>query len=122
MGIEFSDLTVLVHVRTYVGSSYICGSQGKVSLNEMWSQTTTAYPAQGVVLEIAVQNSPVSQVKKIEQLFPENSRIFFVGNPYYGSEGVIMDPMLVYECGRLKGISKSIYSYNFIVYCINNYI
>ncbi|XP_013116160.2 5'-3' exoribonuclease 1 [Stomoxys calcitrans] len=102
MGIEFADLSVLVHVRTYVGSSYICGSQGKVSLSEMWSTTTTAYPAQGVVSQIAVQNTLTNQVKKIEQLFPENSRIFFVGNPYYGSEGVVMNPMLVYECGRLK--------------------
>ncbi|XP_073829964.1 5'-3' exoribonuclease pacman [Musca autumnalis] len=102
MGIEFPDLSVLVHVRTYIGSSYICGSQGKVTLNEMWSQTTTAYPAHGVVSQITVQNTMTNQIKKIEQLFPENSRIFFVGNPYYGSEGVIMNPMLVYECGRLK--------------------
>ncbi|XP_075158427.1 5'-3' exoribonuclease pacman [Haematobia irritans] len=102
MGIEFADLSVLVHVRTYVGSSYICGSQGKVSLNEMWSSTTTAYPAQGVVSQIAVQNTLTNQVKKIEHLFPENSRIFFVGSPYYGSEGIVMNPMLVYECGRLK--------------------
>uniref|UniRef100_A0A1I8N9Q4 5'-3' exoribonuclease 1 n=1 Tax=Musca domestica TaxID=7370 RepID=A0A1I8N9Q4_MUSDO len=102
MGIEYPDLSVLVHVCTYIGSSYICGSQGKVTLNEMWSPTTTAYPAHGVVSQIAVQNTLSNQVKKIEQLFPENSRIFFVGNPYYGSEGVVMNPLLVYECGRLK--------------------
>ncbi|KAM7349373.1 5'-3' exoribonuclease pacman isoform 1-T2 [Cochliomyia hominivorax] len=102
MGIEFPDYTVLVHVRTYMGSSYVCGSQGKVSINEVWSQSTTAYPAHGVVSEIAVHNSLKNQHKKIEQLFPENSRIFFVGSPYYGSEGIVINPMLVYECGRLK--------------------
>lgn len=103
MGIEFPDYSVLVHVRTYIGSSYICGSQGKVTVNEVWSQSTTAYPAHGVVSQITVHNSVKNQHKKIEQLFPENSKIFFVGNPYYGSEGVVMNPMLVYECGRLKG-------------------
>lgn len=104
MGIEFPDLTVMVHAQTYLGLSYICGSQGKVTTNEIWSTTTTAYPAQGVVYDIAVNNMTTNQHKKIEQLFPENSRIFFVGNPYYGSEGVVMNPMLVYECGRLKGL------------------
>lgn len=103
MGIEFSDYSVLVHVRTYNGSSYTFGSQGKVSLNEAWSSITTAYPAQGIVSQILVHNSLPNQHKKIEKLFPENSRIFFIGNPYYGSEGVVMNPMLVYECGRLKG-------------------
>ncbi|XP_023298074.2 5'-3' exoribonuclease 1 [Lucilia cuprina] len=102
MGIEFPDYSVMVHVRTYIGSSYVCGSQGKVTINEVWSQSTTVYPAQGVVSQIAVHNSLTNQHKKIEQLFPENSRIFFVGNPYFGSEGVVMNPMLVYECGRLK--------------------
>lgn len=102
MGVEYADFSVMVHVRTYIGSSYVCGSQGKVAMNEVWSQTTTAYPAQGVVSQISVHNCVINHHKKIEQLFPERSSIFFVGNPYYGSEGIVMNPMLVYECGRLQ--------------------
>lgn len=103
MGIEFDDLSVLLHVRTCAGSTFACASQGKVLMNDVWSQHTTVYPAQGVVAEIAVHNNLDNQHKKIEHLFPENSKIFFIGNPYYGGEGVVMNPMLVYECGRLQG-------------------
>lgn len=103
MGIEFPDYSVLVHVRTFMGTSYTCGTQGKLCMSEVWSTTTIAYPAQGVVSDIPVHSNSVVQHRKIEQLFPENSTIFFVGNPYYGSEGVVMNPLLFYECGRLKG-------------------
>ncbi|KAL9874160.1 5'-3' exoribonuclease 1-like isoform 2-T3 [Glossina fuscipes fuscipes] len=102
MGIEINDLNVMIHVRTFAGSSVVCGSQGKVSTNEIWNEKITIYPAQGLVSQIAVQHPLNNQFKRIEQLFPENSRIFFIGNPYYGSEGIVMNPMLVYECGRLK--------------------
>ncbi|XP_036318531.1 5'-3' exoribonuclease 1 isoform X1 [Rhagoletis pomonella] len=102
MGIEFDDFTVLVHVRTYIGSTYTCGSQGKIIVNDAWSQSVTAYPAQGVVSEIAVQKNFVLQPKKVENLFPTDSTVFFLGSPYFGSEGTVLNPLLVYECGRLK--------------------
>lgn len=102
MGIEFKDMSVIVYVRTNLGASYSCNGQGKIIINEMWSRNTIAYPAQGVVTKITVRN-PSENYKCIEDMYSENSRIFFIGNPYYGSEGVIMNPKLVYECGRLKG-------------------
>ncbi|XP_054727908.1 5'-3' exoribonuclease 1 isoform X2 [Anastrepha obliqua] len=102
MGIEFDDFTVLVHVRTHVGSTYTCGNQGKIIINDAWGQAVTAYPAQGVVSEIAVQKNLALQPKKVENLFPTDSTVFFLGSPYFGSEGTVLNPLLVYECGRLK--------------------
>ncbi|XP_067640646.1 5'-3' exoribonuclease 1 isoform X2 [Eurosta solidaginis] len=102
MGIEFDDFSVLVHVRIHTGSTYTCGNQGKVIVNDAWSYSVTAYPAQGVVSEIAVHKNVGAQPKKVEHLFPTDSTVFFLGSPYFGSEGTVLNPLLVYECGRLK--------------------
>lgn len=54
MGIDFDDYTVLVHVRTHIGTSYSCGNQGKIIVNDAWGQSVTAYPAQ-VCLEYCLK-------------------------------------------------------------------
>lgn len=102
MGIELEDFSVLVHVRIHIGTTYASGNQGKIIVNDAWGYSVTAYPAQTVVSEIAVQKCVVTQPKKIENLFPTDSTVFFLGSPYFGSEGTVLNPMLVYECGRLK--------------------
>ncbi|XP_054086782.1 5'-3' exoribonuclease 1 isoform X3 [Zeugodacus cucurbitae] len=102
MGIEFEDFAVLVHVRVHVGTTCTCGNQGKIIINDAWGHSVTAYPAQAVVSEISVQKSVATQPKKVENLFPTDSTVFFLGSPYFGSEGTVLNPMLVYECGRLK--------------------
>ncbi|XP_018800269.1 PREDICTED: 5'-3' exoribonuclease 1 [Bactrocera latifrons] len=102
MGIELDDFSVLVHVRVHIGTTCVCGNQGKIIVNDAWGYSVTAYPAQTVVAEIAVQKSGVTQPKKVENFFPTDSTVFFLGSPYFGSEGTVLNPMLVYECGRLK--------------------
>lgn len=104
MGIDFGELTVLVKARTYVGTKLHCNLQGKVTKVDSWSDSIISYPAQGLVSKIPVYNEIINQYEAIEHLYPEESKIFFIGNPYYGSEGTVINPLLVYECGRLKGI------------------
>lgn len=66
----------------------------------------------------------VTQPKKIENLFPTDSTVFFLGSPYFGSEGTVLNPMLVYECGRLKGnnnayvlnLNNLLHKYNYSKY------
>lgn len=103
MGIRFANYKVLVYIRTYAGSSVDFGQQGSVFMKDSWSSTITAYPAQGVVANIQVQENMRQQFKKIEELFPVGSCVFFIGNPYFGSEGTVLDPLLVYSCGRVQG-------------------
>ncbi|XP_036218346.2 5'-3' exoribonuclease 1 [Bactrocera oleae] len=102
MGIELDDFSVLVHVRVHIGTTCVCGNQAKIIVSDAWGYSVTAYPAQAVVAEIAVQKSVVVQPKKVEHLFPKDSIVFFLGSPYFGSEGTVLNPLLVYECGRLK--------------------
>lgn len=103
MGIRFANYDVLVYIRTYAGSSVEFGQQGSVYMKDSWSSTVTAYPAQGVVADIQVRENMRQQFKKIEELFPVGSCVFFIGNPYFGSEGTVLDPLLVYSCGRVQG-------------------
>lgn len=105
MGIELEDYSVIVHVQTLIGVKYICGPEGRMTLSEMWSKTETVYPAQAVIKNISSHCEGFVQHKKVEDVFAIGSKIFFIGNPYFGSEGVVLDPMLIYSCGRLK--SKS---------------
>ncbi|SPP89993.1 blast:5'-3' exoribonuclease 1 [Drosophila guanche] len=102
MGIQFDNYDVLVYVRTYAGSSVHFGAKGTVQMKDAWSSSITEYPAQGLVCELSVQNNMRQQFSKIEQLFPSGSLVFFIGSPYYGSEGTVLDPLLVYSCGRIQ--------------------
>lgn len=70
-----------------------------------------------------MQKSVVVQPKKVEHLFPKDSIVFFLGSPYFGSEGTVLNPLLVYECGRLKGITALIYCTSFLIISfLNNLI
>lgn len=104
MGIEIDDYSVLVHVQTLTGVKYICGPEGRMTLSEIWSKTETVYPAQGLVKDISSHCEGFVQHKKVEDVFTVGSKVFFIGNPYFGSEGVVLDPMLIYTCGRLKSM------------------
>ncbi|XP_023037065.1 5'-3' exoribonuclease 1 [Drosophila willistoni] len=102
MGIKFDNYDVLVYVRTYAGSSVEFGKNCSVYTKDAWSSTVTGYPAQGLVANLAVHENMKNQFRKIEELFPVGSQVFFIGNPYYGSEGTVLDPLLVYSCGRVQ--------------------
>ncbi|XP_016995150.3 5'-3' exoribonuclease 1 [Drosophila takahashii] len=102
MGIQFANYDVLVYVRTFAGSSTEFGAKGVIKVKDAWSSTVTGYPAQGVVAELAVKESLRKQFRKVEDFFPAGSSIFFIGNPYYGSEGTVQDPLLAYSCGRIQ--------------------
>lgn len=46
MGIQFNDLSVMVHVKTHIGSTYFHGAKGKLLEKDIWNSVETAYPAQ----------------------------------------------------------------------------
>ncbi|XP_017064851.1 5'-3' exoribonuclease 1 [Drosophila eugracilis] len=102
MGIEFANFDVLVYVRTFSGSTTEFGAKGKLMERDAWSEAVTAYPAQGVVADLVVKENMRKQFNKVEEFFPAGSQVFFIGNPYYGSEGTVQDPLLAYTCGRIQ--------------------
>lgn len=110
MGIDFGDLTVLVKVRTYVGTKMNFNSQSKITKVDSWSENLISYPAQGLVSKISVYNGITNEYDTVKDLFPKKSRIFFIGNPYYGSEGSVLNPLLFYQCGRLKGNTYTVHT------------
>lgn len=120
MAIKFPNYDVLIYIRTYIGSSVEFGKRGNVFMKDSWSSAITAYPAQGVVSDIKVRDNLHAQFNKIEQLFPTGSTVFFIGKPYAGSEGTVLDPMLVYSCGRvqgkLKAFTNTFYTLHYIHY------
>lgn len=111
MAIKFPSYDILLYIRTYAGSSVEFGQRGTVFMKDSWNSTLTAYPAQGVVTDLKVRDNMRAQFNKIEQLFPTGSTVFFIGNPYAGSEGTVLDPMLVYSCGRVQGMCKVNFQY-----------
>ncbi|XP_030381323.1 5'-3' exoribonuclease 1 isoform X2 [Scaptodrosophila lebanonensis] len=102
MGIQFDNYDVLVYFRTYAGSSIEFGHKGNVNMVDSWSHAVTAYPAQGIVTDLNVRENMKHQFSKVEELFPAGCQVFFIGYPYYGSEGCVLDPLLVYTCGRIQ--------------------
>ncbi|KAH8408891.1 hypothetical protein KR009_003363, partial [Drosophila setifemur] len=102
MGIKFANYDVLVYVRTYAGSTVDFGEKGALQMKDAWSSSITTYPAQGLVSNIAVQENSRKHFRSTEEFFPAGSPVFFIGNPYYGSKGTVVDPMLVYSFGRIQ--------------------
>ncbi|XP_017055153.1 5'-3' exoribonuclease 1 [Drosophila ficusphila] len=102
MGIQFANYDVLVYVRTFAGSTVEFGQRGALKERDTWSTSVTGYPAQGVLAELVTGGIRRKQFRKVEKFFSVGSTVFFIGNPYYGSEGVVQDPMLAYSCGRIQ--------------------
>lgn len=106
MGIDFGNITYLLHVCPVVNREYVFGAQGKMTLTKAYDTLSVPYPIQGAVKGIVVHQGNCVQYKNVEDIFVENSIVFMISTVYYGCQGTVIDPSLVKSCGRIKGIWK----------------
>lgn len=103
MGIDFGDITFLLHVQPVINRVYLFGSQGKMTLTKVYDDIAVPYPVQGAVRGIVVHQGNCAQYKNVEDIFTANSTVFMIDTVYYGCRGTVIDPSLVMSCGRIKG-------------------
>lgn len=104
LGIDVGQITTIVSVYPIVGREYIYSTEGKMTLTKTWGNIEVVYPLQAIVKDIAVHNQKFVLFKHVEDVFSVGKTVFLLRNPYYGSKGHVVDPKIVKNCGRIKGI------------------
>ncbi|KAJ8916294.1 hypothetical protein NQ315_016435 [Exocentrus adspersus] len=102
MGIEVGNTKVLMQVQVMTGRKYIFSSQGRLTLEKIFTKNTSCYPLQSVVVNIITYDSHQSTYKNIKDVFPIGCTCFMLTNPYYGSQGVVQDSTESLKNGRVK--------------------
>lgn len=102
MGIEVGETQVLVCVLPLLNRQYTYGSQGKMTLEKVWSDIRVYYPLQTIVRDLKLYNSDFTQFTNVEDVFKVDSPVFMISTIYYGSLGTVVDPTTVKQCGRIK--------------------
>lgn len=104
MGIDFENITYILHVCPVVNREYVFSAQGKMTLEKKYDTMEIPYPIQAAVKGIVVQQGNCAQFKNVEDVFVKNSTVFMISTVYYGCQGIVLDPSLVHSCGRIKGM------------------
>ncbi|XP_008193749.1 5'-3' exoribonuclease 1 isoform X2 [Tribolium castaneum] len=91
MGIEFGNTDVLVHVNLLSGRKYVFTSNMRATLERQFTQIQSNYPLQSIVTDIAIHDDLRTNFQTVSDVFAPNSICFSLTNPYYGSQGTIVD-------------------------------
>lgn len=101
MGINLEEVPQLIHAVTLINREYLTTNDGKLTLTKNWSQFPITCPVKAVIRDISVRVPYLEEFKNIEEVFTQDSVIFILNKMYYGSQGIVTDPVL--REGRLKG-------------------
>lgn len=106
MGINLGEVEQLVHVTPMLSREYVVNSQGgaKMFLMKKWSATEVVCAPHAIVRNLGVQYEELDPYKTVEQVYANGSIIFMMNEMYYGSQGVVVEPLL--SNGRLKSKSS----------------
>ncbi|RZC39325.1 5'-3' exoribonuclease 1 like, partial [Asbolus verrucosus] len=91
LGIDFGKTEVLVHVKMMTGRKYVFTSNRRVNLEKQFSTVVSHFPLQSIVLDINVHDECYTTFEDISDVFPVGSSCFSLTNPFYGSQGTIVD-------------------------------
>lgn len=89
LGINVGNTNVLLYARLFLGSKYIFGAQGKLTLEKQWNELPTAYAYQTIVRDISTYYKLTQIYKSMHDIFVPETICFMLGHPYYGAMGEV---------------------------------
>lgn len=89
LGIDIGDTKVLLFIRASLGSKYVFGPQGKVTIEKQWSEYTMPHAYQTIVKNISVYSKKLTNYKTMHDIFLPGTFCFMLGYPYYGAMGEV---------------------------------
>ncbi|XP_032684890.1 5'-3' exoribonuclease 1 isoform X3 [Odontomachus brunneus] len=89
-GISIGHTDVLVYVRLFLGSKYVFGTQGEVTLEKQWAKLPVPYVYQTVVKDISTYYKSLPVYKTMHDIFVPGTICFMLGYPYYGAMGKVL--------------------------------
>ncbi|XP_028987929.1 5'-3' exoribonuclease 1 isoform X2 [Betta splendens] len=100
-GIIINETEVVLYGQLLTGRKYVPKASGVVELEKQWSKQVLPFAYQTVVKDIKAYYSYLN-FKSLDELFPQATTVFMVGNPYYGAMGEVQDSSDVIKDGRVR--------------------
>ena len=69
---------------------YVCGRDGRITLEKLWSKTPQSFAFQTTRKDILVHDPSFTQYRTLPELFPDGSTCYVLANPYYGCEATVL--------------------------------
>ncbi|KAK2895723.1 5'-3' exoribonuclease 1 isoform X2 [Channa argus] len=101
-GIIVNETTVVLYGQLLTGRKYVPKANGEIQLEKQWAKQVLAFAYQTVVKDIKAYYSSLTCFKSLDELFPQETTVFMVGNPYYGAMGEVQDSSDVINEGRIR--------------------
>lgn len=101
-GIVVNETAVVLYGQLLTGRKYIPKANGVVELEKQWAKQVLPFAYQTVVKDIKAFYSSLVCFKSLDELFPQTTTVFMVGNPYYGAMGEVQDSSDVIKDGRVR--------------------
>ncbi|XP_040911362.1 5'-3' exoribonuclease 1 isoform X2 [Toxotes jaculatrix] len=101
-GIVVNETEVVLYGQQLTGRKYVPKANGVVELEKQWAKQVLPFAYQTVVKDIKAFYSSLTCFKSLDELFPQSTTVFMVGNPYYGAMGEVQDSSDVIKDGRVR--------------------
>ncbi|XP_034558490.1 5'-3' exoribonuclease 1 isoform X2 [Notolabrus celidotus] len=101
-GITVNETIVVLYGQLLTGRKYVPKANGVVELEKQWAKQVLPFAYQTVVKDIEAFYSSSTCFKSLDELFPQATTVFMVGNPYYGAMGEVQDSSDVIKEGRVR--------------------
>uniref|UniRef100_A0A673CG60 5'-3' exoribonuclease 1 n=1 Tax=Sphaeramia orbicularis TaxID=375764 RepID=A0A673CG60_9TELE len=101
-GIFVNECEVLLYGQLLTGRKYVPKANGVVELEKQWAKQVLPFAHQTVVKDIKAFYSSLTCFTSLDELFPQTTTVFMVGNPYYGAMGEVQDSSDVIKEGRVR--------------------
>uniref|UniRef100_A0A7N6A9N5 5'-3' exoribonuclease 1 n=1 Tax=Anabas testudineus TaxID=64144 RepID=A0A7N6A9N5_ANATE len=101
-GIIINETEVVLYGQLLTGRKYVPKANGVVELEKQWAKQVLPFAYQTVVKDIKAYYSILTSFKSLDELFPQGTTVFMVGNPYYGAMGEVQDSSDVIKEGRVR--------------------
>ncbi|XP_053293486.1 5'-3' exoribonuclease 1 [Pleuronectes platessa] len=101
-GIMVNETSVVLYGQLLTGRKYVPKADGVVELEKQWAKQILPFAYQTVVKDIEAFYSSLTCFTSLDELFPQATTVFMVGNPYYGNMGEVQDSSDVIKDGRVR--------------------
>ncbi|KAG7525653.1 5-3 exoribonuclease 1 [Solea senegalensis] len=101
-GILVNETSVVLYGQLLTGRKFVPKANGAVELEKQWSKQVLPFALQTIVKDIKAFFSALTCFKSLDDLFPQATTVFMVGNPYYGAMGEVQDSSDVIKDGRVR--------------------
>ena len=89
-GVVIGDTHIIIEAVMMTGRKYVCGRDGNITLEKLWSKTVQSFAFQTTRKDILVHDPSFTQYRTLPELFPTGSTAFVLANPYYGCEATVL--------------------------------